>query len=253
MREFISKMFRKPLSVELLPAGERVYAFGDIHGRHDLLADLFVLIEKDLINSHCLNKVTFVFLGDYIDRGFQSRQVVDLLARQDWGGINVVFLRGNHEQTMLDFLSDARVGPQWMDYGGKETLASYGVALPPPLADEVSWHETSQSLLEALPSNHLEFLRSLKVFYQVGNCYFVHAGVDPSRSFDEQTDDDRLWIRDRFLDDTRKLEKVVVHGHTPESGAIWDGRRIGVDTGAYITNKLTAAKIEGRSVDFVST
>ncbi|MAP95529.1 MAG: hypothetical protein CMK07_11310 [Ponticaulis sp.] len=236
----------------LLPDGVLVYAIGDIHGRVDLLKKLFALIKTDILSSD-FKTVYFVFLGDYIDRGFQSKQVIDHLLDQDWGDLKAVFLKGNHEQTMLDFLTRPEIGPQWIEYGGLETLNSYGIKPPDQRADLSAWGRVSSELSARLPKTHLEFLENLHSCFELGECYFVHAGVDPSRPLDSQSDEDRLWIRDRFLGSTKKHTKVIVHGHTPEDRPVWNGRRIGVDTGAYITNRLTAAKIQGYNIEFIAT
>lgn len=251
-----SKLFKrsetKSVKRELLAEGVRVYAIGDIHGRCDLLDRLFALLYED-ISKGGFSSLYFVFLGDYIDRGYQSRQVLDRLISQQWGKLNAVFLKGNHEQTLLDFLDSPDVGPQWTEYGGRETLNSYGISVPEQKSDIAAWERTSEKLKDAMPESHLSFLRSLRSEFQLGGCYFVHAGVNPDKSLANQTDEDRLWIRDRFTSNSKQMAKVIVHGHTPEERPIWDGRRIGVDTGAYITNCLTAAKINKNSVDFIST
>lgn len=236
----------------LLPEGVRLYAIGDIHGRADLLEKLFAQLRAD-IKGGDFNQLHFVFLGDYIDRGFQSREVIEIILSQEWGALKPTFLLGNHEKTLLDFLDDPSVGPSWMEYGGRETLSSYGVELQNGGKGEASWRAASEGLRAALPVSHLNFLRSLKLSFVLGECYFVHAGVNPDRPVADQSEDDQLWIRDRFLESRKRLEKVIVHGHTPETSPVWDGRRIGVDTGAYITNRLTAVRIEGGGVDFIST
>ena len=236
----------------LLPDGVRAYAIGDIHGRADLLEKLFNLLRSDIMDRE-FKSLYFVFMGDYIDRGFHSRAVIDLLLKQDWGSLKAVFLKGNHEQTLLDFLKSPEVGPQWIGFGGRETLISYGVKVPDQKSDLAAWEVASKELRERMPERHLKFLNQLNLHFELGNCYFVHAGVDPQRDLDDQTDQDRMWIRDRFIGSTKKLSKVIVHGHSPEDKPVWDGRRIGVDTGAYITNRLTAARIQGTDIEFFST
>ena len=238
----------------LVEQGQLVYAIGDIHGRADLLNKIFDLIKVDFEREHeGIDRVYLVFLGDYVDRGLQSKSVVDLIISQEWGDINAVFLRGNHEQTLLDFLENPQIGPQWLDYGGRETLMSYGVQMPRLRLNSGDWEDVCMEFRERLPANHLTFFRSLRTWFELGNCYFVHAGVDPSRSLEMQSDSDRMWIRDKFLDYDHPLDRVIVHGHTPEENPIWDGRRIGIDTGAYITNRLTAARIDSHAVKFLST
>lgn len=229
-----------------------VFAVGDVHGRLDLLQKLM----DDLhfrVEHEDQSDVRLVFLGDYIDRGFQSNAVLDYMTTADWGRMKPYFLKGNHEQTLLDFLERPDVGARWIEYGGRETLLSYGVPVPGNRADVSAWEATSEAFLDILPQSHLNFLVALKSCHQIDNCYFVHAGVDPASPLSMQTDEDRLWIRDKFLSSSKRLEKIIVHGHTPEEAPTWNGRRIGVDTGAYITNKLTAVRICGSVVDFIST
>lgn len=238
----------------LLAPGELVYAIGDIHGRADLLNELFGLIRTDLAREgQSSERVTIVFLGDYVDRGLQSKAVIDLILAQDWGQIRTVFLKGNHEQTLLDFLEEPGIGPEWFEYGGRETLMSYGVTIPRLISDGSQWQQMAADFKKRLPTDHRMFLKNLMSWFELGQCYFVHAGVDPSKPMDKQQDSDRLWIRDRFLENTKRWERIVIHGHTPEAQPIWNGRRIGVDSGAYITNKLTAACIRGSAVKFLST
>lgn len=236
----------------LVPEDVRVYAIGDIHGRADLLEQLFEQLKADISDKN-FRRLYIVFLGDYIDRGFESKRVIDLLLNQKWGNLRAVFLKGNHEQTMLDFLTKPEIGAQWVEFGGRETLNSYGVKPSEVLQDASAWQVVSEQLKENLPETHLHFLSGLQTYFELGNCYFVHAGVDPTKRLDDQTDEDRLWIRDNFLSSERKLSKVIIHGHSPEENPVWDGRRIGVDTGAYITNRLSAARIQGGNVKFFTT
>lgn len=253
---WLDKILKKPARLtrrlSLLPDGVCAYAIGDVHGRADLLERLLELVKLDVAKGG-FSQGYIVFLGDYIDRGFQSKKVLDLILDQNWGDIKTVFLLGNHEQTMLDFLRSPDVGMQWAEYGGLETLNSYTVQAPQQKQDIVAWEQTMLELQQALPSSHLDFLQNLRSSFELGNCFFVHAGIDPAKSLDMQTDDDLLWIRDKFLASKKTFEKVIVHGHTPEDAPVWNGRRIGADTGAYITNRLTAARICGNQVDFLST
>ena len=236
----------------MVPDGAVVFAVGDIHGRFDLLQKLMTKLSGE-VRQNQYEDVHLIFLGDYIDRGFDSKSVLDYLARMEWGRVKPVFLLGNHEQTMLDFLERPDVGARWIEYGGRGTLISYGVQVPENRADMAAWEAASAALKKAMPKSHVDFLKGLQSFHEFGNCYFVHAGIDPARSLSEQTDEDRLWIRDKFLSSSKKFEKVIVHGHTPEEQPTWNGRRIGVDTGAYITNTLTAVRICGSEVDFITT
>jgi serine/threonine protein phosphatase 1 len=163
------------------------------------------------------------------------------------------FLKGNHEAAMVQFLSDPSVGPRWAEYGGAETLVSYGVQPPRTRTSLDEWKEASAALNAALPPQHLNFLGGLDLSIRVGDYLFVHAGVRPAVPLDMQTEQDLLWIREEFLGDRRELEAVIVHGHTPETKPYRDSRRIGLDTGAYLSGRLTAARFEHDQVDFIAT
>ena len=235
----------------LVPEGVAVFAIGDIHGRLDLLERLMRRLVEE-VRGLARVEVHFVFLGDYIDRGFSSKQVIDFLVKAEWGRVIPVFLKGNHEQVLLDFLERPDVGPRWIEYGGRETLSSYGISIPSDKSDVAAWGKTSEALSRAMPETHKAFLGSCRTWHEIGQCYFVHAGIDPTKPLSDQTDEDRLWIRDKFLFSPKKADMVIVHGHTPEDEPVWNGRRIGIDTGAYITNKLTAARIFGSHVEFIA-
>lgn len=227
-----------------------VYAIGDIHGRNDLLDRLL-----NRISAHNGDRFAeLVFLGDYVDRGPDSRAVIEtLVSKPAHSSLRWTFLKGNHEATLLDFLKDPSVGPAWFQYGGGETLMSYGVRPPLLKGDDAAWAEASEAFAAALPDTHAGFLRTLEPSVARGGYMFVHAGVDPARPLDAQDEKDLLWIREAFLEDSRRLERVVVHGHTPEPAPHRDARRIGVDTGAYQTGILTAAAIDNAGVEFLST
>ena len=226
-----------------------IYAIGDIHGRLDLLDTLLDLIAKDADGAPC----ELVFLGDYIDRGDQSRGVIDrLIEVQSWS-LSSCFLMGNHEATLLDFLKGGPVGPSWMQYGGGETLLSYGVRPPLGRGTDEEWEDTRQALASAISPEQLAFYQSLQLSAERGCYLFVHAGVDPNTPLAQQTERSLLWIRDEFLSATRPLERVIVHGHTPEDQPHADDRRIGLDTGAYLTGRLTAVRLEHGQTRFIST
>lgn len=237
--------FRKPST-----NGEVVYAVGDIHGRLDLL-DIMLRLIADAAGNEA-GRARVIFLGDYIDRGPASSGVLGRLAGLKSDGARLCFLKGNHEASMLRFLDDASLGPQWCAFGGIETLASYGVAAPREAEDDAGWELARQELAARLPPAHLEFLQRLDLMTEVGDYVFVHAGVRPGQSLETQAEEDLLWIRDDFLNDRRRLPKIVVHGHTPQPAPVRDRRRIGLDTGAYMTGVLTAARIEAGDVTFMS-
>lgn len=236
--------------------GEVIYAIGDIHGCFELLIDLLNRISTDFQESRkqypLLTSLKIVFLGDYIDRGPDSYKVIEFLSTFNPRGVEVVFLKGNHEQVLLDVLEDPTKIPDWLFYGGDATLQSYSLGLNFDLVDS-SPLELHAALSENIPLSHKNFLINLKAFYHSPPLFFAHAGVNPKRSLEKQNEKDLLWIRERFLNDKKKLSSVIVHGHTPQEEPSWDGRRIGLDTGAYYTNKLVSAKIYDNNVEYIST
>ena len=231
------------------PPDGLIYAIGDIHGRLDLLDTLLARIAQDADGA----PYELVFLGDYIDRGDQSCGVIDRLIEVKASTIPSSFLMGNHEATLRDFLKGEPVGPSWMQFGGGETLLSYGVRPPLGRGEEAGWEETRQALAEAISAEQQAFYGQLDLSVERGCYLFVHAGVDPDAPLDQQTERSLLWIRDAFLSATRPLERIIVHGHTPEDQPYADKRRIGLDTGAYLTGRLTAARLQSGEVRFIST
>jgi len=236
-----------------VPAGRRVYAVGDIHGRADLLTRLVEELHRDIAKGEFEGRPILIFLGDYIDRGFQSREVIDVLLSDLMSPFETYFLKGNHEAAMLQFLTDPSIGPRWAEFGGAETLVSYGVRPPRTRTSLEDWGRASEELQAVLPPGHLHFLRNLDLSVRMGDYVFVHAGVRPGVPLDQQSEYDLLWIRDEFLSDRKPLGAVIVHGHTPASAPHRDSRRVGIDTGAYLSGRLTAARFEHESVDFIAT
>lgn len=234
-----------------LPPGVRVYAVGDVHGQLDLLKPLLSQIADDAAAAPAGTEITVVMLGDYIDRGLGSRAVIETLTRLAVMPPRLRFLKGNHEQAMLAFLDDPSAGPVWVQHGGGETLASYAIKPPAPNASHDVWQAARSALIDALPGHHLRFLKALEQSVVIEPYLFVHAGVDPDKPLKDQTEQDLLWIRDKFLYSPRKLEYLVVHGHTPEHEPFRDERRIGIDTGAYITGVLTAVRLEADRASFL--
>ena len=249
---WLKNLLGRQTANELIAETDCIYAIGDVHGRLDLLTNL---LKKVIADARAFQdkRVVVVFLGDYIDRGLQSSGVLDFLSKLEMGRIETIFLRGNHDQVLLDFLQDPEVGADWFQFGGRETLLSYKVQPPIGLADASERSRCQKELLQKIPAPHIDFLKRTKLSHECGRCFFVHAGVDPDKPMAAQTSAELLWIREAFLESTKPLSHVIVHGHTPESGPVWNGRRIGIDTGAYISNSLTAARISGSSVSFLST
>lgn len=232
-----------------IPDGVVLYAIGDVHGRADLLAPLLDAVLADAARAE---HAIVVGLGDYVDRGPDSRGVVELMldaARQP--SITVRGLRGNHDQALVDFLADAEAGPSWVRHGGGDTLASYGVPPPADLDDMRAWRDTREAFAAALPAAHARFFEDLSLSYVCGDYLFVHAGVRPGVALSAQTARDLLWIREPFLTGARPLEKLVVHGHTPAPRVHSDHRRIGLDTGAHVSGVLSACRLEGAARSFL--
>jgi serine/threonine protein phosphatase 1 len=231
------------------PAGVRLYAVGDIHGRLDLLDRLLEKIRDDGAASgkHCV----LVFLGDYVDRGADAYGVIERLLTPSLPGWDLHFLRGNHDQAVLDFLEDAAFYRVWRAYGAAETLLSYGVSPPRFDRDEI-YEELRADFAAKLPAAHRAFFAGLEYCHCAGDYYFVHAGIRPGIPLERQMPVDQLWIRDDFLHSEQRYEKVVVHGHTPVDEPVSRINRIGVDTGAYATGILSAVVLDDENRRFLS-
>lgn len=228
-----------------LPAQLRIYAIGDVHGRADLLEAVFARIDAHQAANPALRPVT-ILLGDYVDRGTDSRAVLDLLIGRNQTH-EVVYLKGNHETYLLRFLHQPLVFREWAAVGGRETLMSYG--LKPSLnADPKTQKEMADAFRSAIPKAHLKFLGQLPTSFACGEYFFAHAGVKPSVPLNKQSEDDLLWIRDEFLLYEENFGKIVVHGHTPVADLDIRHNRINIDTGAYATGRLTCLILEGDDV-----
>jgi serine/threonine protein phosphatase 1 len=241
------------MTLAATPPGTRIYAVGDIHGRLDLLLRLQQLIAADAGRSNAQRRV-LVYIGDYIDRGPNSAGVLDRLLDEPLPGFETVHLLGNHEDTLLQFPDDVSVGPSWLAYGGVQTLASYRIdASPGSWSDGRELQRLQEEVRRRVPRRHVEFMRALPLMHIEGGYLFVHAGLRPGVPLERQERDDLLWIREEFLDSAEDHGKVVVHGHTiaerPESLA----NRIGIDTGAFHTARLTCVVLDGTSRAFLHT
>ncbi|KAF0183756.1 MAG: metallophosphoesterase [Hyphomonadaceae bacterium] len=237
-----------------MAAGRRVYAIGDIHGRADLLGALLAQIESD-IERHVGgdSTATLVFLGDYVDCGLESRACLDRLIALGESARETHFLKGKHDAALLAFLDRPAKGGVWLSKGGRETLFSYGVPGPSPSAGARELARAAEALSAAMPPAHLEFLRSLKLHVRFGDYVFVHAGLKPGVALDAQQERDLLTIREPFLTSRESWPFVVVHGNTPVERLYRDTRRIGVDTGAYATGRLSAVCLDGGEVRLLQT
>lgn len=255
------------------PTGSRVYAIGDIHGRIEPLAELVAAIRRDAAASEGRQnaftstrpslrptdrqpepcRCVVVFLGDYVDRGLESREVIDFLQADPLPGFETVFLKGNHEAWLQRFLGDASVGRSWLGAGGQATLLSYGISAPPGPRNARYLESLRSAFGAALPQSHRDFLDSLKTDHVEGDYAFVHAGIRPGIPLAMQDEHDLLWIRDEFTSDHRDHGHIVVHGHCAAPEPVVRDNRVCIDTGAYATGRLTCLVLQGTSRRFLST
>jgi len=235
-----------------VPAGTRVYAIGDIHGS---LVPLRLLRDaiREHAEAHPIERKCLIYLGDYVDRGYDSRAVIELLVNEPLPGFEHVFLKGNHEDGMLRFLADGTNTLFWVAYGGIATMVSYGVKPPDPATDENEVTRARKELAKKLPPAHLDFLAKLEPFRIEGDYLFVHAGIRPGVPLDEQREEDLLWIREEFLRSQQEFGKCVVHGHSITRQPDFQPNRIGIDTGAFASGTLTCLVLEGSRQDLLAT
>jgi serine/threonine protein phosphatase 1 len=249
----LSRLRRRPVSAERhsVPDGERVYAIGDIHGRLDLLDRLIRQIDSD-DQERGASSTTLIFLGDFVDRGPDSRGVIDRVIELRQAGRRIRTLMGNHEEVFLKALAGDIGATRFLTrIGGRETIASYGV-------DDIeyrkaSFEELTELLADKVPGEHVEFLQSLEKWVTIGDYLFVHAGLRPGIEIEEQSISDLCWIRGEFLLDTRDHGKMIVHGHSIRERVDIQANRIGIDTGAFASDRLTAIGLEGNQRWFLST
>lgn len=240
------------------PEGTRVYAVGDIHGRFDLMGRLLRLIERDAARPRpgqpTPTRIAVVFLGDYLDRGPQSREVVERLmqgapASGPLAGAEWICLKGNHEEQAVRFVDELVAGAPWCRNGGLEAIRSYAGTIPAGQESDMAALQMLWS--RSLPPSHLRFLARLPLLHREGDYVFAHAGIRPGVAIEDQEPKDLMWIRDDFLHDSRPLGAVVVHGHTPGPVPEIRPNRIGIDTKAYASGNLTAAVLEGTDKRFL--
>lgn len=231
-----------------VPEGVRVYAIGDIHGRVDLLDALLKKIDADLEQNPVSIGIE-VYLGDYIDRGPASREVIERLISRN-RTFRAVFLKGNHESYLAEFLTNPRLFESWKQLGGLETLISYGV-MPSIEGRRLDQKKLALAFDNLFPASHRRFLTNLRLSFTCGDFFFVHAGIRPGVSLYKQSAEDLLWIRQDFLFCEDEYSKIIVHGHTPVSKPEICLNRINIDTGAYATGRLTCLKLEDDQIDFL--
>ena len=203
-------------------------------------------------NSEATQKVV-VYLGDYIDRGLESRTVIDLLLDDPLPSFEVVHLKGNHEDALLRFMDDASFGPDWFAIGGDATALSYGVHVPSGLTSTTRFEHVREELKTRIPERHFAFFKNLELMHRADDYVLVHAGIRPGVPLDEQDPNDLMWIRHEFLTANDTDGKVIVHGHSLSAQPEIFEHRIGIDTGAYASNVLTCVVLEGAERRFLST
>lgn len=223
---------------------DRIYAVGDIHGRHDLLDALFEKIVDDASQFSDERNLKIVFLGDYVDRGDNSKDVLDRLAlvKERLAG-QTTFLMGNHEAALLAFINDPVKNYNWLEFGGRQTLSSYGVTLPKSAENRAELQDVCNQFQEAV-APHLNFLTSLQRYTQSGDVVFVHAALDPAVSLEQQSDGALLWGNTGVLKASGYPGLRVVHGHFDAYEPVVTDTRICVDTGAYYSGRLTAIRLD---------
>jgi serine/threonine protein phosphatase 1 len=234
-----------------VPDGQRVYAIGDVHGRLDLLQDLLRRVEADNA-GRAAAETHVVMLGDLIDRGPQSAEVIDLFLSGPPAFARFHFLMGNHEEMLLKQIYEPSEQEMlhFLKYGGRETFESYGV---PQRVLDMPERYSFEGITNAVPESHRSFLTSMEDMVRIGDYLFVHAGIRPDVPLHEQSPSDLRWIRGLFLDSEIDHGVVVVHGHTIVDEPHVRRNRIGIDTGAYMSGRLTALGLEGSDRWLIAT
>lgn len=248
LRKFVPS---RPPQAHCVPDGRRVYAVGDIHGRLDLLEGMLAMVERDSAARDPAD-VMIIFLGDLVDRGPDSRAVVERLIAFSQGPVATRFLMGNHEEVFLRTLSgDSRALRFLLRIGGRETILSYGVGAEALRA--MDFEELLAALQEKVPAEHVAFLSAFEESVEVGDYLFVHAGIRPGIAPEQQSPSDLRWIREDFLRHRDSFGKLVIHGHSITDDVDLRSNRIGIDTGAFATGRLTAIGLEKDERWFLST
>lgn len=230
--------------------GERIYAIGDVHGCIDLLKQLLDRIGEHTRSLPPTRLLYLILIGDVIDRGPHSADVLALLYDLHRQNANVITLLGNHEAAMLEALAgDVDAFRQWIAVGGAETLQSFGVE---PRRSGEHPRDYLMRARGAIPPAWLAWLSTCPLSVRSGDYYFVHAGIRPGVALDRQTREDMLWIREDFLPDRRSHGAVIVHGHTITRSVERHANRIGIDTGAYRSGLLSAVYLEGEACEIIS-
>ena len=242
----------KPEIPPSIPEDTCIYAIGDIHGRSDLLIKIHKLILEDSKSRKSSRKV-LIYLGDYIDRGSDSKEVIDILINHPLQGFEKIYIKGNHEYFMMLFLEGHDVGKSWLKWGGEATLHSYGVALRDKNGQRPDYNIMKESFDKNIPEDHKIFLNSLDNYHTEGDYLFIHAGLRPEIPIEEQNINDMVSIREEFFNSTYDFGKTIIFGHTIFDKPFIKKGKIGIDTGAYATGELTALILEEKEQHFINT
>jgi len=224
------------------PEGMRLYAIGDVHGCRDLLKRMHAAIEDEIARDRP-GDWRIIHLGDYCDRGPDTKGVIDFIVARQAADARIISLRGNHDDGMLNFLT---AGGEWRIFthnGGETTAASYGVRAD--FATPWMLEASRDALNAAMPAAHRAFLEALQYQVSFGDFMFCHAGVRPGVPLDRQDRHDLMWIRNEFHDHGGLYARVIVHGHTPVAAVDIRHNRVNLDTRAFASGMLSAIAIEG--------
>lgn len=243
-RLFKTSVAKRPIDTARVPEGQRVYAIGDIHGRNDLFGQLLEQINADDLHRGPAD-TTLILLGDLMDRGADSADVIETAMRLKASGAKIRFLMGNHEEVFVQACrkNSEKMTRYLLRIGGESTILSYPITRAEYL--KLDMEQLTQRLQTLVPEEHLQFLESFEDQIIIGDYAFVHAGVRPGVPLAEQKRSDMRWIREEFLDHEGDFEKVIVFGHSIARDVDEGASRIGIDTGAYASDKLTAVGLEG--------
>lgn len=251
LKRLFGKSSGRPLDNACIPEGRRVYAIGDIHGRNDLLNKMIeMIIADDGERGDAQSEI--IFLGDLIDRGPDSNGVIETAMQLRQKLRDVRFLMGNHEEVYLKAAEGNKKATKFFNrIGGKETILSYDITIKEYL--ELDNAELAERIPDLFPSEHIDFIKTFEDQIIIGDYAFVHAGIRPGVPLSEQEPNDMRWIREEFLSSKDPHEKVIIYGHTINDDVVEKGNRIGIDTGAYYTEKLTAIGLEGSEHWYLDT
>lgn len=236
-----------------VPEGTCVYAVGDIHGKLEVMRQLHEKILEDK-DKRAADRFVLVYLGDYVDRGDKSREVLEELITAPLTGFELVHLLGNHEYSMLQFMDKGGLNAAWLQWGGLATLTSYGIGSRGLFGEIMEPYLLAEDFQRTFPAHHRAWLESLPYYHQEGDYLFVHAGINPEvSSIEEQTPHDLMTMREDFFQHPDAFDHAIVFGHTIFESPLNLPDRIGIDTGAFSNGRLTALVLHHDKREFIST